>query len=135
MPIIDRKSLSITSKEDGIINVAAKLVGKPSIIIPPKKKLLDKEVAITIQELASKKVIGPEALVKVQLKGLKLERAGGVWPPYMVKLEKGIVINVEKSRKYDGRREERKRSYGKRESIKQVFRRGADQEFYERSIV
>ena len=99
MPIIDRKSLSITSKEDGIINVAAKLVGKPCIIIPPKKKLLDKEVAITIQELASKKVIGPEALVKVQLKGLKLERAGGVWPPYMVKLEKGIVINVEKIKK------------------------------------
>ena len=99
MPIIDRKSLSITSKEDGIINVAAKLVGKPGIIISPKEKLLGKEVAITIQELASKKIIEPEALVKVQLKGLKLERAGDVWPPYMVKLEKGIVINVEKIKK------------------------------------
>ena len=99
MPIIDRRSLSVKTKKDGVINVAAKLVGKPGIIISPKEKLLGKEVAITIQELASKKVIGPEALVKVQLKGLKLERAGGVWPPYMLKLEKGIVINVEKIKK------------------------------------
>lgn len=99
MTIIDRKSLSITSKEDGIINVAAKLVGKSGIIISPKEKLLGKEVAITIQELASKKIIEPEALVKVQLKGLKLERAGGVWPPYMVKLEKGTVVNIEKIKK------------------------------------
>jgi hypothetical protein len=99
MPIIDRRSLSVKIKKDGVINVAAKLVGKPGIIIPPTEGLLGKEVAITIQELASKKVIGPEALVKVQLKGLKLERAGGVWPPYMVKLEKGIVINVEKIKK------------------------------------
>ena len=51
------------------------MVGRPGIIISPKEKLLSKEVAITIQELASKRVIGPEALVKVQLKGLKLERA------------------------------------------------------------
>lgn len=94
MPIIDRKSLFITSKEKGIINVAAKLVGRPDMIISPKEKILGKEVAITIQEFVSKKIIGSEALVKVQLKGLKLERAGGVWPPYMVKLEKGIVINV-----------------------------------------
>jgi len=85
--------------EDGIINVAAKLVGKPGIIISPKEKLLGKEVAITIQELASKKIIEPEALVKVQLKGFKLERAGGVWPPYMVKLEKGTVVNIEKIKK------------------------------------
>lgn len=99
MPIIDRRSLSVKIKKDGVINVAAKLVGKPCIIIPPKKKLLDKEVAITIQELASKKVIGPEALVKVQLKGLKLQRADGVWPPYMVKLEKGTVVNIEKIKK------------------------------------
>ena len=99
MPIIDRRSLSVKIKKDGVINVAAKLVGKPGIIIPPTEGLLGKEVAITIQELASKKVIGPEALVKVQLRGLKLERAGGVWPPYMVKLEKGIVINVEKIKK------------------------------------
>ena len=99
MPIIDRRSLSVKTKKDGVINVAAKLVGKPGIIIPPTEGLLGKEVAITIQELASKKVIGPEALVKVQLKGLKLEQAGGVWPPYMVKLEKGIVINVEKIKK------------------------------------
>ena len=93
MPIIDRRSLSVKIKKDGVINVAAKLVGKPGIIIPPTEGLLGKEVAITIQELASKKVIGPEALVKVQLKGLKLERAGGVWPPYMVKLEKGRERN------------------------------------------
>ena len=99
MPIIDRRSLSVKTKKDGVINVAAKLVGKPGIIIPPTEGLLGKEVAITIQELASKKVIGPEALVKVQLKGLKLEQAGGVWPPYMVKLEKGTVINVEKIKK------------------------------------
>lgn len=72
------------------------MVGRPGIIISPKEKLLSKEVAITIQELASKRVIGPEALVKVQLKGLKLERAGGVWPPYMVELEKGTVIKVRK---------------------------------------
>lgn len=98
-PIIDRKSLSVKIKKEGVINVAAKLVGRPGIIISPKEKLLSKEVAITIQELASKRVIGPEALVKVQLKGLKLERAGGVWPPYMVELEKGKVINVEKIKK------------------------------------
>ena len=99
MPIIDRRSLSVKIKKDGVINVAAKLVGKPGIIIPPTEGLLDKEVAITIQELASKKVIGPEALVKVQLKGLKLQRADGVWPPYMVKLEKGTVVNIEKIKK------------------------------------
>ena len=99
MPIIDRRSLSVKIKKDGVINVAAKLVGKPGIIIPPTEGLLGKEVAITIQELASKKVIGPEALVKVQLKGLKLQRADGVWPPYMVKLEKGTVVNIEKIKK------------------------------------
>lgn len=99
-PIIDRRSLCVNPPKDGVIYVAGRLVGRPGIIISPKKrKLLGKEVAIAIQELASKKEIGPDALVKVQLKGLKLEQAGGVWPPYMVELKKGIVIKVERIKK------------------------------------
>lgn len=99
MPIIDRGSLSITLKEDGVVNVAAKLVVGRSGITISKNKPLSREIAITIQELASKKMIESEALVKVQLKGLKLGRAGGVWPPYMVKLENGTAINVKKIKK------------------------------------
>ena len=30
MPIIDRRSLSVKTKKDGVINVAATLVGKPA---------------------------------------------------------------------------------------------------------
>lgn len=95
MPIIDRESLSIKTNKDGVVNISAKLVCRSGIAIPSPRKILDKEVAITVQELANRNVIGPESLVKVLLKGHKLERAGGVWPPYMVTLEKGTVMNVE----------------------------------------
>lgn len=97
MPTINMESLSVITKREGRYKVTANMVGSHAMIINTRGKLLKRIACEAIQELAYKKEIGPDCLVDVHLKGIRTSHvANGVWPPYRIKVENGIVISVEK---------------------------------------
>ena len=97
---IDKETLTVKTKKDGLFKVNAKLVSKPVIGIRSLGEKKEIQVAKAVQELVSKRLVKQEGFIDFQINGGKLRRpADGVWPPYRVSVKNGIVIDVVRTKK------------------------------------
>ena len=98
-PLPKVEKISIKETRSGLINVSA-IVDKKALRGQIDRTVLKKYVADIAKDIVSTRINRSEAFVRFQIKdnSLAYKAAYGVWPPFMITVEKGKIVEIQKQR-------------------------------------